>query len=151
MCRSQKTYNKKKKEKKRLKKRKEKAEKKEERKANSVGGALEDMMVYVDEFGNLTDTPPDPTAKKEEIKAESIEIGIPRQEDIPDDPVKKGKVDFFDDTKGFGFIHEEGTRERYFVHANGLIDKIQDGDLVSFELEQGMKGLNCVNVKLKAK
>jgi len=148
MGRSQQTFSKKEKEKKRLKKRKEKAEKREERKANSVGGKLEDMIMYVDADGNFTSTPPDPTVKKEEIDAESIEIGIPKKEHIEEETVKKGKVDFFNDQKGFGFILHEGTRDKYFVHVNGLIDKIQEGDKVTFELEPGMKGLNCVNVKL---
>ena len=147
MAKSQQTFNKKEKEKKRLKKRKEKQEKKEERKANSAGGALEDMMVYVDEFGNLTDTPPDPTIKKKEIKLESIAISTSKQEHIEEEIVKKGRVDFFNDQKGFGFIKQDETQEKFFVHANGLIDDIAEGDKVTFELEQGMKGMNCVKVK----
>lgn len=147
MGKSQETFNKKEKEKKRLKKRKEKQEKKEERRANSPGGGLDAMMAYVDEFGNITDTPPDPTKKKEEIKASSIEIGIPRREDEPEDAVRRGRVAFFNDSKGYGFINQDGTQERYFVHVNGLTEQVQEGDKVSFELEQGMKGLNAVNVK----
>lgn len=147
MGKSQETFNKKEKEKKRLKKRKEKQEKREERRANSAGGGLENMMAYVDEFGNITDTPPDPTKKKEEIKASSIEIGVPRREDEPMDAERRGRVAFFNDSKGYGFINQDGTQERYFVHVNGLTEPIQEGDKVSFELEQGMKGLNAVKVK----
>ena len=147
MAKSQDTFNKKEKEKKRLKKRKDKAEKKEERKANSEGGGLENMMAYVDEDGNLTDTPPDPTKKKKIIKAESIEIGVPKREDEPLDAIKKGRVEFFNDSKGYGFIKELDTQEKFFVHVNGLVDEIQEGDKVSFELERGMKGMNAVNVK----
>ncbi|MCE7995560.1 MAG: cold shock domain-containing protein [Roseivirga sp.] len=147
MGKSQETFNKKEKEKKRLKKRKEKQEKKEERRANSPGGGLDAMMAYVDEFGNLSDTPPDPTKKKEVIKASSIEVGVPRREDDPEDAVRRGRIAFFNDSKGYGFINQDGTQERFFVHVNGLTEAVQEGDKVSFELEQGMKGLNAVRVK----
>ena len=107
------------------------------------------MMAYVDEFGNITDTPPDPTVKKEEIKASSIEIGVPKKEKEDVDAERNGRVAFFNDGKGYGFINEEGTQERYFVHVNGLIDDIQEGDKVSFQLEKGAKGMNAVEVKLR--
>lgn len=148
MAKSQQTFNKKEKEKKRLKKRQDKQEKKEERKANSEGGGLENMMAYLDENGNITDTPPDPTIKKKEISAESIQIAIPKQEDEEYDPIKQGRVDFFNDAKGFGFIKELNSNEKYFVHINGTIDEIKEGDKVSFELEKGLKGMNAVKVKL---
>jgi cold shock CspA family protein len=147
MGRSQETFSKKENEKKRLKKRQEKQQKKEERKENSSDGSLENMMAYVDEYGNITDTPPDPTRKKKEIDASSIEIGISKQEEEDLTVEKKGKVDFFNDSKGFGFIKENGTQEKYFVHVNGLVDEIREGDSVTFELEKGMKGLNAVKVK----
>ena len=147
MGRSQESYNKKEKEKKRLKKREEKLRKREERKANSKSGSgLEDMLVYVDENGQLTDTPPDPT-KKMDIDPESIQISIPKTEAAEVDPVHKGVVAFFNDSKGYGFIKESDTQEKYFVHVNGLIDEIQEGDRVSFELERGARGMNAVRVK----
>jgi len=150
MAKSQQSFGKKEREKKRLKKKQDKLKLKEERKANSQkGGNWEDMIAYVDEFGNLTDTPPDPTKKKVVIDASTIEIGIPKKEHVYVDPIKKGKVEFFNDSKGYGFIKEQDTNEKYFVHANGLIDKISEGDKVTFELEQGMKGLNAFNVKIK--
>ena len=62
--------------------------------------------------------------------------------------MKKGTVKFFNEAKGFGFIMEEETKSEYFVHISGLIDKIQEGDEVEFELTEGKKGLNAVNVKL---
>lgn len=148
MARSQETFGKKEKEKKRKKKREEKLKKKEERKANSNKGAgLDDMMAYVDEYGNITDTPPDPTKKKVEIDAESIELGVPKREEVVMDAVRKGKVEFFNDQKGFGFIKEDETNEKFFVHVNGCTEVIVENDKVSFELEQGLKGLNCVRVK----
>ena len=147
MARSQETFGKKEKEKKRAKKREDKAKKREERKANSnKGGDLESMMAYVDENGQLTDTPPDPT-KKVKIVAASIEIGVPKREDVIVDAVRKGRVEFFNDSKGYGFIKENDTGEKFFVHINGTIDDIAEGDKVSFELERGMKGMNCVEVK----
>lgn len=149
MAKSQQTFGKKEREKKRLKKKQDKLKLKEERKANSnKGGNWEDMIAYVDEFGNLTDTPPDPTVKKVKIKASDIEIGVPKKEIIYVDPIKKGKVEFFNDSKGYGFIKQQDTNDKFFVHIGGCVDKIADGDKVTFELEQGMKGLNAVNVKL---
>lgn len=62
--------------------------------------------------------------------------------------MQKGTVKFFNETKGFGFIVEEGSGSEYFVHVTGLADKIQQGDEVEFELKEGQKGLNAVNVKL---
>jgi cold shock CspA family protein len=148
MAKSQQTFNKKEKEKKRLKKRQDKLLKKEERKANSDGGSLDSMMAYVDENGMITDTPPDPNAKKKVFKAENIEIGIPKKEASEDDnPNKEGKVDFFDTSKGFGFILDSKTQAKYFFHISGLIDEVSEGNKVTFELEKGLKGMNAVRVK----
>jgi len=148
MARSQETFNKKDKEKKRLKKRQDKQLKKEERRANSNKGAgLESMLAYVDENGHLTDTPPDTTKKKKEIKAENIELGVPKREHIEEDPIRKGKVAFFDTSKGYGFIRDLGNEEKYFVHISGTLEEIGENDSVTFELEQGAKGLNAVRVK----
>ena len=59
-----------------------------------------------------------------------------------------GTVKFFNDAKGFGFITEEGSNNEHFVHISGLIDEIREGDLVEFDLQEGKKGLNAVNVKV---
>jgi len=146
MAKSQNAFNKQENEKKRLKKRKEKQERKEEQRLNPSTGGLDSMIAYVDEFGRLTDTPPDP-AKKMKVDASTIEVGVPRREEEVVSPFKNGRVDFFDDSKGFGFIKENGTQEKYFVHVNGCLDKIKEGDAVAFELEQGKKGINAVRVK----
>ncbi|AGY52874.1 Cold shock-like protein CspJ [bioreactor metagenome] len=58
-----------------------------------------------------------------------------------------GTVKFFDETKGFGFIKDNATSKDYFVHSNGLKEKIKENDEVTFDLEQGKKGLNAVNVR----
>ena len=60
----------------------------------------------------------------------------------------KGTVKFFNDTKGFGFIVEEGTNKELFVLVSGLIDEIKEGDEVEFELKEGRKGLNAIDVKV---
>ncbi len=62
--------------------------------------------------------------------------------------MSKGTVKFFNDSKGFGFITEEGSNTEHFVHISGLIDEIHEGDLVEFDLQEGRKGLNAVNVKV---
>jgi CspA family cold shock protein len=62
--------------------------------------------------------------------------------------MNKGVVKFYNETKGFGFIKEEGTDKEYFVHVSGLINKIKDNDEVIFDLEEGKKGINAVNVKI---
>ncbi len=61
----------------------------------------------------------------------------------------KGTVKFFNETKGFGFILEEGSGKEHFVHVSGLIDEIRENDVVEFDLEEGKKGLNAVNVKVQ--
>ena len=60
----------------------------------------------------------------------------------------QGTVKFFNSTKGFGFIKEEESGKEYFVHVTGLVDKIRENDNVTFEIQEGKKGLNAVNVKL---
>ena len=62
--------------------------------------------------------------------------------------MSKGKVKFFNDAKGFGFIVEDESSKEHFVHVSGLIDEIREGDDVEFDLEEGKKGLNAVNVKV---
>ncbi|NOY95666.1 MAG: cold shock domain-containing protein [Chlorobi bacterium] len=62
--------------------------------------------------------------------------------------MSKGTVKFFNDSKGYGFIKEEGTEKEYFVHVSGLVDQVRENDEVSFDLQEGKKGLNAVNVKL---
>jgi len=146
MAKSQESINKKEKETKRFKKQKDKLLKSEERKKNSLGGGLDNMIAYVDENGNLTDTPPDPS-KKRVVSVDSIQIGVSKrtEDDVP--AIRKGRIDFYNEQKGFGFIKEIGTQEKYFVHVNGLLDEIKEGDTVMFELERGLKGMNAVRVK----
>ncbi len=60
----------------------------------------------------------------------------------------QGTVKFFNETKGFGFIKNNETDEDIFVHVTGLIDKIDQGDVVTFDVVEGKKGMNAVNVKM---
>lgn len=62
--------------------------------------------------------------------------------------MQKGTVKFFNETKGFGFVVNSATGEEVFVHVSGLVDKIREGDVVTFETKEGKKGLNAVNVQL---
>ena len=62
--------------------------------------------------------------------------------------MKKGTVKFFNDAKGFGFVVDEEDKSEYFVHVSGLIDEIKENDTVEYELQEGKKGLNAVNVKV---
>ncbi|NOY46924.1 MAG: cold shock domain-containing protein [Chlorobi bacterium] len=62
--------------------------------------------------------------------------------------MSKGTVKFFNDSKGYGFITEEGSSKDHFVHISGLIDEVREGDEVEFDLKEGNKGLNAVNVKV---
>ena len=125
MGRSQESFNKKevrnKKEKKRLEKEKKRLARKE---AEKSGSSLDDMIAYVDENGMISDTPPDPT-KKKDIKVEDIEIGVAKSENIEEDPIRKGVVAFFNDSKGYGFIRDSETKESIFVHINNVIDEIK--------------------------
>ncbi|MEE9365037.1 MAG: cold shock domain-containing protein [Cellulophaga sp.] len=147
MARAQETFGKKEKEKKRLKKREEKQKKRDARKSNNLkGSGLDSMIAYVDEYGNTSDTPMDPS-QRIKVKAENIVIGVPKRIEEEVDPIKKGRVEFFNDSKGYGFIKEEVTQDKYFVHINGCLEEIKENDKVTFELEQGMKGINAVRVK----
>jgi len=142
------TMGKKDREKKKQKKKQDKAEKMLNRKDNNnKGKSLEDMMMYLDENGNLSPTPPDPRRMRE-IAPELIQIGVPKKEDLPvEDKTRTGTVRFFDITKGYGFIDDAVSRESIFVHKNQVKENIQEGQKVTFETEKTPKGLSAINVK----
>jgi cold shock CspA family protein len=141
MGRSQETTGKKEKTKQKIQKRKEKEEKKEIRKANSdKGKSLDDMMAYVDEYGNITDTPPDPK-KKKVIKAEDIMLGVPSRDVEEEEVLRNGIITYFNDGKGYGFIKDLKSQESIFVHANELTNgPIKEKDKVTFEVANGKRG-----------
>jgi cold shock CspA family protein len=106
------------------------------------------MLAYMDENGNLCSQPPDPR-RKIQVKAEDIEIGVPKQVPInPEDLIRKGIVTHFNDSKGYGFIKDIETGDSVFVHINSLREAIKESNKVTFEVEMGPKGSNAVNVKL---
>lgn len=147
MGKSQETWNKREKEKKRLKKREDKLKRKEERQENAGGTSFDDMLAYVDADGNITDTPPDPSKKREEINAEDIVIGIPPKGER-EETVNEGTVSFFDDSKGYGFIRVKGSDESLFTHVKSNIDEIVEGNRVTFDVASGEKGPIAINVKI---
>ena len=146
MASSQETFNKREKEKKRLKKRLDKQQKLAERKANSPGGGLDNMIAYVDENGQITDTPPNPAHRKN-VNVDTIKIGVAKREVEEANAIHKGRVEFFNSQKGFGFIKELETQEKFFVHVNSLTEEIRENDIVTFETERSFKGMNAVRVK----
>ena len=148
MGRSQESFNKKEVRKKKEKKRQDKEKKRMARKEGEKKGGLDAMIAYVDENGMLTDTPPDPKAKKK-TKVEDIEVSIPKQDDTyKADPIRKGKLTFWNDSKGYGFIRDSESQVSVFVHVNEFQDDIMEGNTVSFEVEKGLKGPAAVRVKL---
>ncbi|WP_294080725.1 MULTISPECIES: cold-shock protein [unclassified Proteiniphilum] len=139
------SYNKREIEKKKQEKRLEKQKRKEERKANPGSGSLDDMIAYVDENGVITDTPPDPI-KKEEIDIEDIVVSTPKKEDVGEPEPYKGRVEYFDRNKGYGFIKNSANMDKYFFHISAAPASIDEGDKVTFDLERGKKGMNAVNI-----
>lgn len=147
MAKSSQSFNKREKEKQKAKERQEKREKMEERKANKKNGqSLEDMMAYLDENGNLSTTPPDPS-KKKIFNAEDIEIGVPQHQEDPEEANRVGTVSFFNTAKGFGFIRDIKSGESVFVHASQLTEPLKEGERVKFETEMGPKGLVAINIQ----
>jgi cold shock CspA family protein len=147
MSKSQETFNKKEREKKRQKKQQDKQEKMQDRKNNKEKKSLDDMMAYLDENGNLTNTPPDPK-KKKIFRQEEMLISVPRMEERAPNEKRTGVVSFFNDHKGFGFINDTVTKERIFVHVNELTIPIKENDRVTFEVQNSPKGPVALNVEL---
>jgi cold shock CspA family protein len=148
MARSQQSFNKKEKEKQRAKQKQDKQEKMEERKAAAKKGkSLDEMMAYIDENGNLSSTPPDPS-KMKTFSQDEIEIGVPKQKPMdPADAIRKGVVNFFNSAKGFGFIKDSASGESIFFHESNLSERLKEGDKLSFEVEMGMKGPVAINIQ----
>lgn len=135
-------------EKKRLAKRAEKQKKKEEKKLSGKTNSFDDMIAYVDENGMITSTPPEENTQKEEIKLEEILISVPKKED--EEPiVHRGRVEFFNTSKGFGFIKDLSGVEKYFFHINNVLTEIVENNIVTFDLERGPKGMNAINVSVE--
>lgn len=147
MGRSKETFGKKEVRNKKAKKRKEKEMRRLEKKEQGTNGNFEDMIAWVDENGVITDTPPDLT-KKTEVKAESIEVGVPKSEFRINNRIRTGHLKTYDEEKGFGFIVDSETKDSIFVHNNDCNATLNLGCKLEFEVEKGLKGLKAVNVKL---
>jgi len=148
MGRPQETSNKKEVRNKKEKKRKEKEKKRLKRKEDGKVNSFDDMIAYVDEFGRITSTPPDPT-KRKEIDAESIEISVTKNDNSQrTDYIRKGVVTFFNESKGFGFIRDMDTKQSVFVHSKNLLEPIIENNIVTYEIGKGPKGPTALKVKL---
>ncbi len=148
MPKSQQTFSKGEKEKKRLKKRQDKIKKMEARKIQKQeSGSKGIQFAYVDHNGNLTDTPPDPSLKVE-YKVDNINISVPKKEELePEELIKNGKLTYYDSSKGFGFIIDSVSGQKYFTHVSEMIGEISVNDKVTFETARGSRGMNAVKVK----
>ncbi len=148
MGRSKETFGKKEVRKKQEKKRKEKEAKRLARKEGGGNSGLDSMIAYVDEFGNITDTPPEETVK-EEIKAEDIDVSVPKGGyGEAESKEKKGIVTFFNEQKGYGFIRNLSNNQNIFVHINEVEGTIKEGNRVTYEEGKGPKGPTAINVKI---
>lgn len=137
------SFNKREVEKRKQEKRKEKRQRKEERK-NAPTHSFEDMIAYIDEEGRITDTPPE--SKKENINLDDIEISIPKRSEEEETQALTGRVDFYNESKGFGFIKDKTGKNSYFFHKSNAYPDIKENDAVSFKLERGAKGLNAIEI-----
>lgn len=139
------SFNKREVEKRKQEKRKEKQQRKEERKNNPTD-SFEDMIAYVDEFGVITDTPPE--VKRESVDLEDIEISTPKKAETDENQELIGRVEFFDEGKGFGFIKDRDSVNKYFFHKSNVEGDIKENNIVSYKLERGKRGMNAVEVKI---
>lgn len=142
------TWNKREREQKKKNAKKQKEEKKLERKENSLKGkGLDDMIAYVDEFGNLSDTPPDKNANR---LNEKIPPTVANANDLQEEEAQRsGVITFFDDTKGYGFIKDSANGQSVFIHVNATDVELKEGLEVNFDIEKGPKGFSAVNVSLR--
>lgn len=145
MGRSQETFRKKENIKKREQKKKEKELRKENRSGQSdKGKSLEDMLAYVDENGNLTTEKP-VEQKKQEIDPEEIQISTPKML-AEEEEVQTGKVKYYNDQRGWGFINSAYGERVFFLIAEAP-DSIKVDDSVSFKTRKGPKGLQAYEIQ----
>lgn len=130
-------------EKKKQAKRLEKQKRKEGRLASGTASP-DEMIAYVDEFGNIVDTPPE-ERKKQEVKLEDVAIATPKKED-EEPEVLRGRVEYFNSSKGYGFIKDLGSGEKHFFHISSAPAGIAEGHIVTFELERGARGMSAVRI-----
>ena len=147
MGRSKETFGKKEVRNKKQKKRKEKEKRRLEKKEQAKKSGLDDMMAWVDENGVISSEPPD-SSLKEEIKAENIEVAVPKAEFRINEKIRTGRLKNFDESKGYGFITDSESKESIFVHSSDCDEELKTGCRVEFETEKGVKGLKAIKVKI---
>jgi cold shock CspA family protein len=125
-------------------KRLEKQKRKELRRSNGTS-SFEDMIAYVDENGMLHSTPQE--TEKKEVELSDIEVSVPKQQEVEVEPFT-GSVEYFDSAKGFGFIKDSKTVEKFFFHISNAPANIAEGDKVTFEKERGKRGMNAVHISI---
>ncbi|KQT15089.1 cold-shock protein [Chryseobacterium sp. Leaf404] len=124
---------------------KEKALRREDRKDNNdKGKSLDDMIMYVDENGQLTSVPPE-NREKIEISLDDIQLGAAPIEE--EELRKTGIITFFSD-KGYGFITEDRSKENIFFHSNNATEILKKGNKVSYEKERSPKGFSAIDIKI---
>jgi len=144
MGRSQETFRKKENIKKREQRKKEKEIRKENRSTNSTKGkSFEDMLAYVDENGNLTTEKPE-GIKKKAFKVEEIMISTPKM--VEEDDTHQGKVKYYNDQKGWGFINDQFGERMFFLIAEAPAN-IKVDDKVTFKIQKGPRGLQAYNIE----
>lgn len=139
------TFNKKALQQKKAKKKKDKLERREERKMNNdKGKSLEEMTVYLDEYGQITDVPPD-KQKRKKINLEDIQLGAAASQS---DTVYNGMISLYFTDKGYGFITEDHTRETVFVHNNNILDSVSEKVRVQYKKSKTPKGFEAIEVRI---
>ena len=138
------SFNKRENEKKKQQKRLEKQKRKDEKKISGKS-SMDDMIAYVDENGVISSTPPD-IQNKEKIDPEEILISVPKRNDSEEITIRKGRVDHFSESKGYGFIKDMSGSDTYFFHISNAPEDINEGSIVTYDLEKGNKGMNAVNI-----
>ena len=147
------TYSKRDNEKKKQEKRVEKQKKKESRKLNDKPAGFDDMIAYVDENGRISSTPPsernnDIVSRPNREHDRSNQNNDSEQRKNGNKLTElKGKVEYVNAEKGYGFIKETAQVDKYFFHVSGLLDAVQVGDAIVYDLERGKKGYSAVRIR----
>jgi cold shock CspA family protein len=147
MGRSQETLGKKEVRNKKEKKRKEKLEKREKKKTEGKS-SINDMIAYVDEFGKIRSTPQDPD-KTIVFDAENKGFIAPKKTPEKNkETERKGVVIFLNDAKGFGFIRDNESGQKYFFHVSGLLEPVKLNNNVIFEKSKSARGISAIKISI---
>jgi cold shock CspA family protein len=147
MGRSQETFGKKEVRNKKEKKRKEKLEKREKKKTEGKS-SFNDMIAYVDEFGMIRSTPQDPDRIVVFDKENKGFIAPKKVEDKIKETERKGVVIFLNEAKGFGFIRDNESGQKYFFHVSGLLEPVKQNSNVTFEKSKSPRGISAIKISI---